>query len=704
MTALLNLKFFFTTSVAFSVVFATHSIFAQTETLRSQIDQIQAIENYENFTPNFEYIDQLNRLGERYYNINPDSTFLLAMKSLKASEQIGYAIGKVDAYRNIGAYHNVKGEYDQAMNYFEEGLSIAEKNQYWLGLANIYNSIGLNNYERGNYSDAVIYYLKALGIKEEHLSKLEQSKTLNNLGLVFMDFGDLDKALDYHSRALKIREEFKDNTGIASSRINIALINKEKGDLDEAKKQFNAALKLGLRINNRQLISVSYFNIAEILLIKEEYNEALAYFEKALLIDKERGDEVGIGYDLLGIGEAQMNLKRLRQAKENIQKSLTIFVESDIKSNINKSHLLLSQVYEMENNNTQALYHFKLHKAYQDSIVNLETEKLIQEISEKYEFDKKEAEFLQIQKEKELLNDKRMEKNFRIGVTIILVILLIAFILAIRSIKSQIKAKAFVTRQKNELEILNKKLLQQKNENEQITNQLFLVNETKDKLFSIVGHDLKSPINSLKGLMQYVMDEKLSQNEFLTVAKQLRNEVEQVHFTLINLLNWAKGQMKGIVTDPVAISLHKIVEENIDLNEPISESKKIEIIDELEENTICFADKDQINLVIRNIMNNALKFTNKGGKIVISSKRHGYDFWEISIKDNGIGMSKEALNNLFSKELGGKPQYGTEGEKGTGLGLKLTKDFISKNGGEVKVYSEKGVGTNFTFTLPSAYI
>lgn len=701
MTALLNFKITFSIAAFLSVVLATHSLWARTDTIQSQIDRLQALENRENFSPTIGYIDQLNRLGERYYHRNPDSLYLLAMKSLNASEQIDYTAGKVDAYRNIGAYHNLKGEYTQALSYFEEGLKLAEKEEYWLGLGNLYNSMGLNAYERGNYSDAVTHYLQALKIKEEHLPKLEQSKTLNNLGLLFMDFGDIDKALAYHTKALKIREEFNDETGIASSKINIALINKEKGELEEALKQFTAALEIGLRQKNKQLISVSYFNIGELSLIKKDNRNALDFFEKAFLVDKERDDRVGIGFDLLGMGEARLNLNQLQGARENIQESLKIFVESNIKSNIDKSHLLLSEVFEKMNDHAQALHHFKLHKLYQDSIVNLEKTKQIQEISVKYEFNKKETELLQQQKEKELLAEKKMAQKIRNGVSVILIILLIAFILAIRSIKSQIKAKAMVVRQKNEFEKLNLSLLQQKNENEKITNQLFQVNETKDKIFSIIGHDLKSPITSLKGLMQYVVDENLDQKEFLSVSKQLRNEVEQVHFTLVNLLNWAKGQMRGIVTKPVTISMHQLVKENISLSEPISKNKQIEIINELEENTICFADKDQISLALRNILNNSLKFTPKGGKIVISSKKHGQNFWKISIKDNGIGMSKEILNSLFSKKFEGKQQYGTDGEKGTGIGLQLTKDFIEKNGGKVKVISELGGGTTFTFTIPS---
>lgn len=703
MTALFKFITIFFTATMLPVILATWSLWAYTDTIQSQVDLLQDLENRENFSPTIEFIDLLNHLGEIYYHRNPDSLYLLAMKSLKASEQIDYKAGQVDAYRNIGAYHNLKGEYKQALSYFEEGLSLAEKEKYWTGLANLYNSMGLNAYERGNYSDAVTQYLQALKIKEEHLSPLEQSKTLNNLGLVFTDLGDIEKALNYHTRALKIREANNDQTGIASSKINIALINKKIGELEKAMSQFESTLELGLKTKNKQLISVSYFNIGELFLILGENKHAFTNFEKAFIVDKERDDRVGIGYDLLGMGKAKLNMNQLQKAKEYIQESLEIFVESDNKSNIDKSHLLLSKLFEKANNHVKALYHFKLHKLYQDSIINLEISKQIQEISSKYESDKKETEFLQQQKEKDLLNEKRMAQNIRNGVFVILIILLIAFILAIRSIKAQVKAKALVTSQRNEYKKLNKKLLLQKEENEKITQQLFQVNETKDKIFSIVGHDLKSPITSLKGLMQYVVDENLDQKEFMLVSKQLRNEVEQVHFTLVNLLNWAKGQMRGIVTYPAIISMHELVQQNISLNEPISKNKNIEIIDKLEENTFCYADKDQISLALRNVLNNALKFTPKGGKIIISSKKSEKGFWEISIKDNGIGMPEEILKNLFSKDPNNKQQYGTEGEKGTGLGLQLTNDFIKKNGGDISVTSKPGKGTTFTFTIPLAH-
>ncbi|MDN3688943.1 ATP-binding protein [Cyclobacterium jeungdonense] len=689
------------TAISVAVMWS-HFSFGQREAIDAIKAKIDSIENRENFTPDKPYIDLINQLGELYYNIDPDSTFVLGMKSLEASERAKYTEGVVDAYRNIGAYHNLRGEYDQAMGYFEEGLQLSGEVQYWQGMANIYNSMGLNYYDRGLLEESVTVYLQALEIKEQHLSESEQSKTLSNLGLVFLDLGDFEKALRYHNRALEIRKATQNVPGIAYSMANIGEVYKDNGDLEKSLQNYQASLKIGEEIDNRQLVSVCHFNIGDIYLKQGIFEEALFHFETALNLDRERNDKVGISYDLLGVGEAQMKLGNTTAAKKAIEQGLDVALESNLKDEVQKAHLLLSELYEKESNLSKALYHYKIHKTYQDSILNQGTKIEIQKLTTEYALAKREAEFLQAQRESELRNEAKMEQRLRTGVTIILVILLIAFFIALRSAKSQIKAREVVTRQKNELEKLNKKILLQKNEIEKVANQMFEVNQTKDKLFSIVGHDLKSPINSLKGLMQYVVDEKLTQEEFLLVSAQLRNEVEQVHFTLINLLHWAKGQMKGIVTDTEKVSINKILKEITSLYKPVSEAKDITIRDNLEPHTDCLVDREQCNLIMRNLLNNALKFTNRGGNISISSKKVDDSYWEISIQDDGIGIDSQTLTKLFTPALKEKHRYGTAGEKGTGLGLQLTKDFVKINGGDIHVKSELGKGSTFTFTLPIA--
>jgi len=267
------------------------------------------------------------------------------------------------------------------------------------------------------------------------------------------------------------------------------------------------------------------------------------------------------------------------------------------------------------------------------------------------------------------------------------------------------KLEREVNRRTSELEATNEELLQSNEEllltTEQLDKQsreLKEVNQTKDRLFAIISHDLRSPINSLKGLLDLIYGENISKEEFLEFSVDAKHNVEHVHFMLNNLLNWARFQLQGITTKPETISLRQIISENIVLFKEHSKNKNISVINETAGDIAIFADYDQLNLVIRNLLSNALKFTEAGGQVKFNANMKS-DFCEITISDNGIGMDKDAIKNLFNIRTD-KVQVGTEGEKGTGLGLTLCKDFIEKNNGQIEIESEVGQGTTFTILLP----
>jgi signal transduction histidine kinase len=267
-----------------------------------------------------------------------------------------------------------------------------------------------------------------------------------------------------------------------------------------------------------------------------------------------------------------------------------------------------------------------------------------------------------------------------------------------------------VSNRTKDLEAANEELMQSNEEllltSEQLnyqSSQLKKINHTKDHLFAIISHDLRSPINSLKGLMNLVWGHNISKEEFFKFSKNLKHGIEHAHFTLNNLLNWAKSQMEGMKTKPENFNLHaSILENKLLLQEPL-QNKNIEVIIDIESDIEVYADPDHINLVTRNLLSNALKFTDKGGEIKISASLQS-PYCEIAVADTGVGMSNQSLDNLFSNESSNS-QLGTAGEKGTGLGLILCKDFVEKNGGTIRVESKEGAGTTFYFTLlliPSA--
>ncbi|MDA3904904.1 MAG: HAMP domain-containing sensor histidine kinase [Bacteroidales bacterium] len=231
--------------------------------------------------------------------------------------------------------------------------------------------------------------------------------------------------------------------------------------------------------------------------------------------------------------------------------------------------------------------------------------------------------------------------------------------------------------------------------------ELQKLNSTKDKFFSIIAHDLRSPFNSFLGLTDILADKSsnLKKNEMQIIVASLNKSATNLYQLLENLLDWSRVQRGSLSSNPVTIHLHKFIVQNIDLIRESYNKKGIEINIDILDDVVVYADKSMLQSVIGNLVSNALKFTPIGGSVFISTKLYSSQSIEISIKDTGIGMSKEIFEDLFKidKDVS---REGTENEHGTGLGLLLCKEFIEKLGGEIWVESKINEGSIFKFTLP----
>lgn len=228
--------------------------------------------------------------------------------------------------------------------------------------------------------------------------------------------------------------------------------------------------------------------------------------------------------------------------------------------------------------------------------------------------------------------------------------------------------------------------------------QLAELNHIKDNLFSIVSHDLRNPLNSIKGLLSLMKKKSLEGEELEFITTKLEGSLDSTLNLLDNLLYWAKSQMEGIQANPQLIQPKVLIENNLRLALTLFNEKEINVSTELN-NKYALADEDMIDLVVRNLLSNAIKFTPAQGHI--SLKMYTKDsFLCFSIEDNGIGMSSELISGLFSTGQR-HTSYGTNNEKGYGLGLKLCKDFIEINRGNLHVVSEENQGSIFTVSLPT---
>lgn len=232
----------------------------------------------------------------------------------------------------------------------------------------------------------------------------------------------------------------------------------------------------------------------------------------------------------------------------------------------------------------------------------------------------------------------------------------------------------------------------QKEKAEEKAQSLELINKEKDKLFSIIGHDLNTPLNSLQQYLQLLGQMDLNAEERSSVEQNLAKSVSDAQYLLVNLLEWAKNQLQNMPMHLIPIPVKKQLFPTLRMFGQIASEKNIELQVQIDENVHILADKNMFDLVIRNLLNNAVKFTNMGGLIQVGTIINN-DRCIIFVKDNGIGISEESQNEIFSLSIASS--YGTKNEKGTGLGLVLCKDFITQQGGRIWFTSSAEEGTAF---------
>lgn len=231
--------------------------------------------------------------------------------------------------------------------------------------------------------------------------------------------------------------------------------------------------------------------------------------------------------------------------------------------------------------------------------------------------------------------------------------------------------------------------------------QLLILNAEKDKFFSIIAHDLRSPFNSFLGLTEIMAEELpgLTMAQVQDLAISMKKSATNLFSLLENLLKWSLMQRGLISYTPEIVQLKTMADECLTSLLDPAKNKKIELIIDIPEGLAVFADQNMIQTIIRNLVSNALKFTSKGGRLSLSARILNDKSVEISVKDSGIGMSQPMVENLFRIDVKTN-RTGTNGEPSSGLGLLLCKDFIEKHGGKLWVESEEGVGSNFIFTIP----
>ncbi len=631
--------------------------------------------------------------------IKPDNALEYLLKAKNISDSLNLNDKKAECRYLLGTYFFKKTEHSQSIKYFQEALENKSSNQSQV--AETYLYLGKIYHKLGDYPKAYEYIQNALKLFENQNNSYGIAKCYQNLGNFHIKQSNPKEAVILYDKALSIYRKINNKRGIADIYNNFGVIHLSEKKFDKALSDLQESSRQHSILKDGEGLATSYINIGTVFGYKHQYDSAFIYYTKALDINDSIRNQLIYCNIYINFGHINLLQKKYAKTSAFLKKALTYAEELELLDKQALIYSLLTQIY-VETNDYKKAYDSQI--SYQnliDSIYNSEKLKKITGLEYKYRYEKKIAiDSIAYNKElkiKELeISGKTKQRNSFLLIALVMLILII--ILYINS-KQKRKAHELLKKQKLEIEDKNKTLNEQ---TEKIQNQLKsleIANKTKDKFFSIIAHDLKSPFNVILGFSE-LLHENFDSYDKSNLKKFVRNiylSSNQVYRLLSNLLEWARTQNQAINIKPEYIRLSELIEENIKLIKKQAEIKNITINYVPDTEIIIFADKHSINTVIRNLLSNAVKYTEKG-EIKILTERFD-KHCKVTISDSGIGIQPDKLNILFSfdKIISTK---GTAGEVGTGLGLELCRTFTEKNGGKISVESTVGKGSKFSFTVP----
>jgi signal transduction histidine kinase/Tfp pilus assembly protein PilF len=617
-----------------------------------------------------------------------DSSYNYYKKALELAKSINSKPQIAECLFNIAQYYQETYQYNTAIEYYENALILFKELGKMKMVARIKNSIG-HNYSSLNDGDkAIDYYFKSIMLCRELKDKKSEAYNYIDIGNLYYENGNYDFAKKYYDDALGIYINLKDTLGIANSYTNIANALTDADVKSKGVDYFFQSIELQEILNYKEGIALNYNNIGDYYLKLNKYDDAKTYFLKAL----EYTAELVNNEDLNVI--IYYNLSDLENSVGNYDEAIFYGTKS-----LNLSDLLglpdlkkdnlknISYAYENMGDKVKALDFLKQSVIISDTISKINNRKKVLLFNALHKLEESNSKISQLSLKNE--NEKKIMYFLVIAISVF------GFFVIVLIYQQTSKKKAY-----NLLEFKNYQIRRMNEEIKIQTKNLKLSNDTKDQFFSIIAHDLKNPFNSIRGFTELLIENiaTYDQEKKLKFLKIIKGSTTKASDLLNNLLIWANSQSGTIKFNPVKIELVKQVSDAISLVEIQAINKEISIFNSVYHNLFVLADANMLNTILRNLLSNAIKFTNAKGEIYIGSSIKDNNVI-VSVKDNGIGMSKDAVENLFSMDnkLSG---IGTANEQGSGLGLILCKDFIEKNGGEIWVNSTPNKGSEFLISLP----
>ncbi|WP_448700361.1 tetratricopeptide repeat protein [Mucilaginibacter sp. AW1-3] len=607
----------------------------------------------------------------RYYK--PDSAMYYAQLGVDLAKHNKDDNGLALMYNQLGMINDNLGKFDESRELYLTAHDIYARTGFQKGIATELIRLGVVELRKGNYDKAIGYFLESLNVSEQSGNKAGQMEANVTLAEGYMGQHKYDVALRYLVKAEKI------SATIPFSNISLNLYNdygilyRDTGDFDKAKAYFNKGISLSNKPQYQGLFISLTNNLASVYAMQGFRQKSIQLQKTALAKAREIKNYLREELTLTGLAETY-GKDDPAEALFYFKQALDLVKQKGAQKQVIEILDRIADMYQLQGKYKEAYLAKQEEHAIAEKYFYQGMAKQIVSLQNKYDLDKSVAKV----KELEYINGKESLEH-KVILTIMggVVILLIFFAL-------------FYFRTSKLNWLLNK-----------TNTELQESNTVKDKLFSVLAHDLRSPLATIINLLYVISDDDLPAEE----RKELINMVTVTSSasldTLNNLLKWGEMQIKGIRLAAANLQAREIVTQDIDLLNASAQLKGITVKNDIDEQIQVYADRDHFEFVVRNLLSNAIKFTGEGGLISISAVPHeARNEVQFTVKDNGVGIDADRIVSIFN--IGNISTDGTRDEKGTSIGLVLCKEFIEANQGKIWVKSKLGEGSEFEFTLRAA--
>ena len=602
-------------------------------------------------------------------NIN-DTDSLQAL--IKQYEIEGSKYGLIAVYNAIGKKQNGKSNFNQAIDYYNKSLEIAEALKDTIEIVKALNNIGFSVRRLGSFDESANYYYRILGLCDtysgDNHEEINENRlnALNSIGNIHKWLGNIEAADSIFRITIEGEHEMGNLKGLAKNYANLASIFKEKEQLDSAWVYYRRSMEYSIEINDKYGIELSHVNFGNMYRLEEKYDEALAEYH--IVFDQLNENENRWHWLSVCIALTRVNILKgdYTTVLPYLDKAQLIAEEIRSYTHLSDIAYMRYMYYKEKGNYRLALDNYVQTYHWSDSLRNEENTSHLQNLRVSFEREKNARKMEQ--QDMEIKRQNTQRRIFAIGLTISLLMLsMLWYMLQLRTKRNR---------------------------------ALMEMNATKDKFFSIISHDLKNPAIAQRDALQLLVTHSTEWNTEL--LSQYYNELlksadGQVEL-LYNLLNWAQVQTGRMPYTPIPFDIVATLRSDITLIENLAKRKGILFDIQMPETAIVTGDSNMITTVVRNLLTNAIKFTSANQTISLRIEPQENNGYIIIVSDTGIGMSEKQMHDLFT--LGNqRSQRGTNGESGSGLGLIVCKELIKKHQSVLQVESQEGKGSTFKFSL-----